>query len=180
MKCSYGCEKRAVNQLKNGKWCCSEYASQCIINRKKNSEGSKGKNRGKHNWTNLPNGPWNKGLTKEIDERVIRHAMSVSKATKGRPGRKLTEKTKSKLSKIQKNRIKNGCKIGSGYAKKYWHDSPIAGRVSLDGTWELQTAIFFDGSELNWRRNTRLFKYNKLDGSIGYYNSTSESRFKVF
>ena len=116
--------------------------------------------------------PWNKGLTKESDKRVEK----MSNTLKERYKREgfwtkviISDEQKKKLSEIQQERIKNGCKIGSGHAKKYWYDSPIAGRVSLDGTWELQTAIFFDGSELKWRRNTRLFKYNKDDGSIGFY-----------
>jgi len=39
MLCSYGCGQEATHQFKNGKWCCSEYHSQCpvIINQTKYS-----------------------------------------------------------------------------------------------------------------------------------------------
>lgn len=37
--CEYGCNQEAINQLKNGKWCCSEHYTKCPINRQKNSNG---------------------------------------------------------------------------------------------------------------------------------------------
>lgn len=46
--------------------------------------------------------PWNKGLTKETNENVRRHGQSVSKSTKGRPGRKHTEEEKQKISNSRK------------------------------------------------------------------------------
>jgi len=46
--CDYGCGQEAKHQFKNGKWCCSEYTSQCPAVRKKfsgenNSKGMIGK-----------------------------------------------------------------------------------------------------------------------------------------
>lgn len=38
MKCEYGCNKDALFQLKNGKWCCSKSSNSCEVNRKRNSE----------------------------------------------------------------------------------------------------------------------------------------------
>ena len=35
--CDYGCGQEAKYQFKNGKWCCSEYSSQCPAMRKKMS-----------------------------------------------------------------------------------------------------------------------------------------------
>ena len=47
MLCEYGCEQEAIKQLKNKKWCCSEFATQCLVNRKKNGDGSRKKKRDK-------------------------------------------------------------------------------------------------------------------------------------
>jgi very-short-patch-repair endonuclease len=46
--------------------------------------------------------PWNKGLSKETDIRVAENAASVSKATKGRPGRVWTEEQKKAKSEWRK------------------------------------------------------------------------------
>ena len=45
---------------------------------------------------------WNKGLSKETDERVKKYAENTSKTTKGRPGPKHSEETRKKLSAIRK------------------------------------------------------------------------------
>ncbi len=37
--CDYGCGKKGKYQLKNGKWCCSKYYTQCSALREKNSKG---------------------------------------------------------------------------------------------------------------------------------------------
>lgn len=41
MKCEYGCKKDGIFQLKNGKYCCSEFVSQCEAITLKNSNGLK-------------------------------------------------------------------------------------------------------------------------------------------
>lgn len=46
--------------------------------------------------------PWNKGLNKSIDTRVAENATSISKATKGRPGRVWTEEQKKAKSEWRK------------------------------------------------------------------------------
>lgn len=39
--CEYGCGKEANHQFKNGRWCCSEFLSQCPVMRKKNGDGNR-------------------------------------------------------------------------------------------------------------------------------------------
>jgi len=39
--CEYGCGLPAINQLKNGKFCCSKHNNSCPENKKKNAEGLK-------------------------------------------------------------------------------------------------------------------------------------------
>lgn len=46
-------------------------------------------------------GCWNKGLTKETDERVRKFGISLSKSQKGLPGTKHSEETKQKISKAR-------------------------------------------------------------------------------
>ena len=41
MKCEYGCNKEGIFQLKNGKYCCSQFSSQCEAIKLKNSNGLK-------------------------------------------------------------------------------------------------------------------------------------------
>ena len=40
MKCNYGCDKEAIYQFKNKKWCCSKSANCCSENIKKNKKGN--------------------------------------------------------------------------------------------------------------------------------------------
>jgi very-short-patch-repair endonuclease len=57
--CSYGCGRPAIHQFQNGKGCCCETYKSCPSVRFKKGKSSKGR----------PS--WNKGLTKETDERVL-------------------------------------------------------------------------------------------------------------
>jgi 5-methylcytosine-specific restriction endonuclease McrA len=41
MKCEFGCGNDAKFQLKNGKWICSKFSTQCEVNKHKNSSGLK-------------------------------------------------------------------------------------------------------------------------------------------
>ncbi len=41
MICKYGCKNKAIKQLKDGSWICSNHHSSCPVNRKKNSDSLK-------------------------------------------------------------------------------------------------------------------------------------------
>lgn len=107
---------------------------------------------GKRNRT-LP--VWNKGLTKETDERVKRNSENVSKAKKGKPGRKQSEAEKIKKSNTIKKKVKEGT----------WHYSFSKVRtyeykgVKLHGKWELQYAQWLDKNNVKWRRPKEKFVY---------------------
>lgn len=45
---------------------------------------------------------WNKGLTKETDERIKLQSEKLSELKKGKPGRKQTDETKRKISETNK------------------------------------------------------------------------------
>lgn len=72
--------------------------------------------------------PWNKGLKKETDLRVLNNAKSISKSSKGNPrpkGWKHTEETKYKISegiikaydKIGRKKHRSYRHVGSNYEK---------------------------------------------------------------
>ena len=74
--CDYGCGQIATHQFKNGKWCCSKSSNQCL--------GKKSK----HNQSGIKNPmfkkiPWNKGLTKDIDERLKKYGEKGSQSKLG-------------------------------------------------------------------------------------------------
>lgn len=76
MKCDYGCNNEAIVKFKNGKWCCSNSPNSCPEKKKKyNQYGTNNPMFGKK--------PWNKGLTKELDNRIKNYGLSVSKTKKG-------------------------------------------------------------------------------------------------
>ncbi len=73
----------------------------------------------------------------------------------------------------QRDRINARYALGwmpkAGRCKKYKYISPTAGEVSVDGTWELAVAKWFDCNGYNWKRNTKRFSYINLKGTQSYY-----------
>lgn len=74
--CDYGCGQKALFQLKNGKWCCSDNYCKCPEMRRKNSEGLKNSEKKKaldHReiYKNLPNDVKERMKSKVIMQRKI-------------------------------------------------------------------------------------------------------------
>lgn len=102
---------------------------------------------------------WNKGLTKETDERVKRNGDSFSANVKSGKinlkGRIISEKQKNKMSKTIKQKVKDGT----------WHYSFSKTRtheykgVKLHGSWELQYAKYLDENNIKWERPKEKFPY---------------------
>ncbi len=123
--CIYKCGQKAQYQFKNGKWCCSEFASQCPTIKKKTSRDLTGSNNPmfgrKHSSETIEKykkdrkgrTPWNKGIphTQETKEKM-------SKSGKGRishrKGKKLSpehiEKMKGKIPWNKETPIKESTK----------------------------------------------------------------------
>lgn len=57
----------------------------------------------------------------------------------------------------------------AGRCKKITYISPIAGKISVDGSWELLAAKYFDFMSFSWKRNTKRFNYINLKGEQSYY-----------
>jgi hypothetical protein len=106
--------------------------------------------------------PWNKGKV----------GVQVSPA-KGKPGtmknKKHTEETKRIMSNKAKERYLNGWEPVAGRCKKYSYNSPVAGDIKVDGTWELTFCQYADKKGLRWRRNKDRFAYVKPDGTNSTY-----------
>jgi hypothetical protein len=117
---------------------------------------------GKHPQGMLGKKAWNSG-----------RSLSVSHREKIRIGRKNNPKCTGVASTPEKELLRRerisktaslhkksgGYRIGSGRSVGSWYESPYAGRVYLDSSWELLYAKFLDKSSTSWKRNTTRFKY---------------------
>lgn len=83
---------------------------------------------------------WNKGLTKETDDRVAKQAKTLSESIKGKPGHKHTEASKQKISTARKRYlsehpdrvpylINHSSKIS--YPEQYFIDLFVAEHIDL-------------------------------------------------
>lgn len=124
MLCKYGCGKEALFKLKNGSWICSEIWTKCVVNRNKNTLGLK------KSWKD-PNiiknhadnfNSWNRGKTKESDNRLLLSAMNLSKSIKGRKMKPLSKEHKEKVSNAMKLAHKEGRAHNIGMSR--WNNEP--------------------------------------------------------
>ena len=117
----YYCGQEAHFQLKNGRWCCCKNYQSCPELKKKNSRSLKEKNGsvlkkwnnfGLKKWNELrKNGEvssWDKGLTKETDERVAKRAKKLKEKYKNKEiepwskGKHWSENDKKRISEQRK------------------------------------------------------------------------------
>lgn len=111
---------------------------------------------------------WNKNLTKNTDERVRKISEQVKKYHNNNVF-KHSEETKHKMSLLMFERYKNGWEATAGRCKKFDYISPVAGKIKVDGNWELKVAEYLDTLKVVWLRNKKRFKYFN---SIKKTNST--------
>ena len=68
-----------------------------------------------HNFTRYNFPAWNKGLTKENDERILNLSKKVSESLIRKPGHSVSEETRKKISDTaKKNGKSGGYRKGSG------------------------------------------------------------------
>lgn len=106
--------------------------------------------------------PWNK------DKKGVQKAWNKGKIGTF-TGKKHTDITKYKMSENIKMRYVQGWESTAGRCKKYNYKSPIAGEIKVDGSWELIFCKYADLNKLNWKRNTKRFKYVKPNGITASY-----------
>lgn len=167
MKCSY-CSKEAEYTLKNGKFCCQPNYQSCpeikVKAGKKISESLKRQyaegSRESH-FVKLNDGSIWKGRSHSDKTK--------NKLSKKSAGRKMSEEFKESRSIEMKHRYETGWESKAGRTKKIEYDSPIAGLVKLDGSWELATAEYLDHNKINWQRNKKRFAYVDSIGKCRTY-----------
>jgi len=93
---------------------------------------------------------WNKGLSKETDERVKKFGESYSnniktgKTVPGRLGKHISEKTREILS------IKQSINHSGGICKWYDYRKPNGISQKLQGTWEVKFASYLNVIDEDW------------------------------
>jgi len=171
--CSYGCEKEAKYFFKSGKGCCEQSVNSCEGKRKKDSDKKKGSFLGQPSWKieGFEFKPWNKGLTKETDDRLMEMSKSLSKSQRNKnlPGIASTpEKENERKRKIsetmKKNPMAGGLRKGSGRGKKGWY-----GGYWCDSSWELAWVIYNIDHNIIFKRNIDGFEYIYDNQNRKYY-----------
>lgn len=117
--------------------------------------------------------PWNKGLTKDDAPQLTRtdamkkHLSLTVKGIASTPEKETArrEKIRNKINE----RYSAGWESTAGRCLKYDYNSPIAGKIKIDGTWELSVAKYFDKLGLTWYRNKKRFPYVKPGGKKATY-----------
>lgn len=110
--------------------------------------------------------PWNKGLTKETDQRIDKSAKLIkSKFERGiiKPsqlGRKMTIEHKEKLSHARSSFL--ATKGSGGYSTVGWYEYVTlnGNKYTLRGTWEVKVAEWLDKNGVGWSKDM-LLKYSK-------------------
>lgn len=125
----------------------------------------------KQRWENgLP--AWNKGLTKDTDQRMKNVAVKNKETHSAKPtfrGRFHTAESKQLMSNSRRALYDSGWEPVCGRSKKYSYTSPIAGLVKVDGTWELKVCHHLDSVGVKWERNRKRFSYIRPDGKHATY-----------
>ena len=174
-KCEYGCDEEAKFFFKSGKVCCSKFTSMCSGMKKKNSIGVKLARKGKGNsyWpSGHPKGSKaGTSLKGKTYEEIYGEDGAARKKQKTAKTLSMLPNSWEMMSKEQKDlhrerarknilkRYEDGWLPKAGRCKKYIYESPIAGKIRVDGTWELAVAEWLDQNTTNWKRNTKRFEY---------------------
>jgi hypothetical protein len=153
MECSF-CQK----SFKNG-YASRSHERFCQLNPNRVESPFKG----------LKNKPsWNSGKTVATDIRVKCKQETKEKLKIACNGLCKTEEAeKIRVEKIRekiKKRYADGWESTAGRCKKIDYESPIAGKIKLDGSWELKVAKHLDNLGLTWERNKKRFDYVRMDG----------------
>jgi len=138
--------------MKKCKYCSKEYSDNGIGTHIWRNHGA-GKN---HNpnigYENGSRIVWNKGLTKETDERVSQYTNTIQtgyqsgRITNGWKGKHHTEDSKLKMSKARSLNNKGG------RCKWFEYIKPNGEIIKLQGTWEVRFAKVLDLLDENWER----------------------------
>jgi len=79
------------------------------------------------------------------------------------------ELKKEKNRQDMLDRYAKGWEATAGRCKKIDYESPIAGKIKIDGTWELRVVKHLDSIGVVWRRNKKRFDYVNLSEKKSTY-----------
>ena len=147
----------------NGKYICDfcnkEFSKDGIGNHiKYNHLGFKGSKKG----INKGNIPWNKGLTKDTDERIL----SASLKTKGR---KLSTKRSEETCKKYSDNAKRNCFGGHTSKNSIYYLCKNGTIVYLHSSYEKEMAENLDKNNINWIRPEPFLYIGKDNKQHRYY-----------
>lgn len=69
---------------------------------------------------------------------------------------------------MKKNPKSGGLREGSGRGKKQWYESPIAGKVYVRSSYELEYVKWLDENNIQWKGNLIKFPY-EFEEKLRYY-----------
>lgn len=153
------------------RWMCPKCNHHVHSQRERHVEICDGLGPGAHRraaFTGRGRGGWNKGV-KSSDETKTKIAESL----RGKPWRASSveveiERRRKISERMKSNPSAGGYRKGSGVGKGCWYESPIAGRVYLDSTFEKRFASCLDDRKISWERNTEKFSYEYNERSHFY------------
>jgi hypothetical protein len=172
--CKHGCGRQG-RYLIGKNYCCEKNVSKCPAIRAKLAQ----KQIGVEPWNKGKTGsiPWNKGKS-NIEffgkERADEISAKISVKLTGNPnlgvaGTQETEdQRREKIRKSINKRYENGWMPKAGRCKKIDYNSPIAGLIKVDGTWEIEVAKYLDRIGVKWKRNKNRFAYT-YEGKERFY-----------
>lgn len=156
MKCQYCQEKEGKYKQKNGKMCCEPYPAQCPEVRRKNSE--KTSKRLKEEYKEGKRVSYFIQLNDGSIWKGRHHSEKTKQKLRGFK-RKMNDKFKLNRSNEMHKRYASGWEAKAGRCKKIDYISPIAGKIKVDGTWELKVCTYLDKNNYIWIRNKKRFEY---------------------
>lgn len=163
--CYYGCGQ--IAKFKNGsnRLMCSFRHSSCPENKKKNSAGlSKAHKEGRVPTNFGDKQGWSKGLSKDTDERVRRHADAIRGVS--RPGHAWSDESKLKASISRTKVILAGEYDSSGRKGHRGHYDGIY----FHSSWELAYYVWIsETTDINIQRNATTFFEYEFDGTVRRY-----------
>jgi hypothetical protein len=201
--CGFACQRQAIKQLKNGKWLCAAFVSQCPALRSKNAQGKLGLNP----FANRPHprgmkgkAAWNRGKTwvemygvdGERRQREFANAniRRVQEVLRSRPDIEL--RRREKLSAVARHRGLGRYRAGSGRGRKgrykgFWCDSSYElafVAYALDHGWALERnwrsfAYEYEGAARRWIPDFR-FRNGVYIAIKGYVSPQAQAKFAAF
>ena len=115
---------------------------------------------------------WNRGLTKNTDERIDKCAKSYKKNHELGLHKDMSGNNNPSKNQVVRDKISETCLMKSKNGD--WHTSLAKNmhynykNIDLHGTWELRYAMYLDMLNISWKRNTERFPYI-YNGKFHYY-----------